>query len=195
MFSSCDDGGGGDNAAYRLKWTGPDSATAQELFLKQGKDRPWANQHEFPTVFGKYWFASGPGASVLFDATTGEKVGLFKCQVNFPVVAGHYLIGMAEYPGPANRGRSDNKAMARFVVVDVQDPANPKVVSDKNWLGFAEPPSDIFIEQYYKDIDPFQFVGTYAGAVSQFMRMGCPVAVGKRLLIQTPAFLYCIGEK
>jgi hypothetical protein len=148
-------------------------------------------------VFGKYWFKSwgGDGGS-LYDATTGKMVGSLKSMgVNFPVVAGHYLIGMAEYPGPANRGRSDNKAMARFVVVDVQDPANPKLVSDKNWLGFAEPPSDIFIEQYYKDLDPFQFVGCYAGAVSQFMRMGCPVAVGKRLLIQTPAFIYCIGER
>ncbi len=37
------------------------------------------------------------------------------------------------------------------------------------------------------------FAGCFAGAASQFMRMGCPVAVGKRLLIQTPAFLYCIG--
>jgi hypothetical protein len=94
-----------------------------------------------------------------------------------------------------HRGRSDNKAMARFVIVDVKDPANPKMVSDKNWLGFAEPPSDIFIEQYYKDIDPFQFVGCYAGAVSQFLRMGGMVPVGNRLLIQTSAFLYCIGVK
>ena len=37
--------------------------------------------------------------------------------------------------------------------------------------------------------------GCYAGAASHFMRMGGPVPVGKRLLIQTPAFLYCIGEK
>ena len=93
------------------------------------------------------------------------------------------------------RERSDNKAMARFVVVDAKDPTSPKVVSDKNLLGFAEPPSDIFIEQYYKDIDPFQFVGCYAGAVSHFMRMGGMVPVGNRLLIQTPAFLYCIGEE
>ncbi len=195
MFSSTSDRGGGNNAAYRLKWTGPDSATTQELFLKQGKDRPWANQAQFPTVFDKYWLSSGPGASIWYDATTGERVGLFKCEVYFPVVAGHYLIGMAEHTGSENRGRSDNKAMARFVIVDVKDPANPKMVSDKNWLGFAEPPSDIFIEQYYKDIDPFQFVGCYAGAVSQFMRMGGPIAVGKRLLIPTPAFMYCIGEK
>jgi hypothetical protein len=113
----------------------------------------------------------------------------------FPVVAGHYLIGMAEGTGANGRGRSDNKAMARFVVVDVKDPANPKVVSDKNLLGFAEPPSDIYIEQYYKDFDPFLFVGCYKGAASNFSRMGCPVPVGNKLLIQTPTFLYCIGEK
>jgi hypothetical protein len=197
MFSSASDRGGGDNAAYRLQWSGPDSVTVQELFLKQGKGRPWANQHEFPTVFGKYWFRNwGGDGGVLYDATTGNVVGSLRSMgVYFPVVAGHYMIGMAEHTGPAGRERSDNKAMARFLIVDVKDPANPKMVSDKNWLGFAEPPSDIFIEQYYKDIDPFQFVGCYAGAVSQFMRMGGPVPVGKRLLIQTPAFLYCIGEK
>ena len=192
MFSSTDDRGGGANGAYRLQWTGPGSVTTQELFLKQDrKDKIWYNQAEFPTVFGKYWLYR----SSLFDATTGERVGQFGGGMSFPVVAGHYLIGMAEHTGPSGRGRSDNKAMARFVVVDVKDPANPKVVSDKNWLGFAEPPSDIFIEQYYKDIDPFQFVGSYHGAASNFMRMGCPVAVGNKLLIQTSAFLYCIGEK
>jgi hypothetical protein len=196
MFASTDDGGGGDNGAYRLQWTGPDSVTAQELFLfKERKDKIWYNQAEFPTVFGKYWFKGwgGDGGS-LYDATTGKVVGSLKSMgLNFPVVAGHYLIGQAEGTGAGGRGRSDNKAMARFVVVDVQDPAKPKVVSDRNLLGFAEPPSDIFIEQYYKDFDPFQFVGCYAGAASNFSRMGCPVAVGKRLLIQTPAFLYCIG--
>jgi hypothetical protein len=140
-------------------------------------------------VFDKYWYSK----SALSDATTGMKVGSLTGALDFPVVAGHYLIGQAEGTGAGGRGRSDNKAMARFVVVDVQNPAKPKVVSDRNWLGFAEPPSDIFIEQYYKDFDPFQFVGCYAGAASNFSRMGCPVAVGKRLLIQTPAFLYCIG--
>ena len=194
MFTSASDTRGGDNSAYRLQWTGPDRVTAQSLFVttKEGGNRPWGNQHEFPTVFGKYWFYR----STLFDATTGEKVGALKCPpLEFPVVAGNYLIGMAEGTGSGGRGRGDNKAMARFVVVDVKDPANPKVVSDRNLLGFAEPPSDVFIEQYYKDIDPFQFVGSYAGAASNFSRMGCLVAIGKRLLLQTPAFLYCIGEK
>jgi hypothetical protein len=191
MFTSTHDRGGGENGAYRLQWTGPDSATAQQLFLKQDKkDKPWANQHEFPTVFGKYWFYRNS----LFDATTGEKVGDVKSPaLSFPSVAGHYLIGMTDYTEANGRGRSDNKAMARFVVVDVKDPANPKVVSDKNLLGFAEPPSDIYIEQYYRDFDPFIFVGGYRGAASNFSRMGCPVAVGNKLLIQTPAFLYCIG--
>jgi hypothetical protein len=198
MFTSCHDGGGGENGAYRLQWTGPDSVTAQELFLKkERKDKIWYGQLEFPTVFGKYWFkGNGGDGGCLYDATTGEKVGFLKTMgLSFPVVAGHYLIGMAEHTGPQGRGRTDNKAMARFVVVDVKDPANPKLVSDKNWLGFAEPPSDIYIEQYYNEIDPFQFVGSYAGAVSQFMRMGGMVPVGNRLLLQTPAFLYCIGEK
>ncbi len=193
MFTSASDIGGGDNAAYRLQWTGPDSVTAQQLFVttKDGKNRPWGNQHEFPTVFGKYWFYR----TSLFDATTGNKVSDVKSpSLSFPAVAGHYLIGVAEHTGPGHRD-SATKAIGRFVVADVQDPANPKVVSDKNLLGFAEPPSDIFIEQYYKDIDPFQFVGCYAGAVSHFMRMGGMVPVGKRLLLQTPAFLYCIGEK
>jgi hypothetical protein len=40
-----------------------------------------------------------------------------------------------------------------------------------------------------------EFAGCFAGAASQFMRMGGPVPAGERLLIQTPAFLYCIGEE
>jgi hypothetical protein len=41
MFASGSDTSGGENGAYRLQWTGPDSVTAQELFLKTGRQRPW----------------------------------------------------------------------------------------------------------------------------------------------------------
>jgi hypothetical protein len=72
----------------------------------------------------------------LFDATTGEKVGDVKSPaLSFPSVVGHYLIGMTEGTGANGRGRSDNKAMTQFVIVDVKDPANPNVVSDKKPAG------------------------------------------------------------
>jgi hypothetical protein len=39
------------------------------------------------------------------------------------------------------------------------------------------------------------FAGCYKGSASYFMLMGGPVPVGDKVLIQSSAFLYCIGEK
>ena len=193
MFSSTDDGGGGDNGAYRLKWTGPDSATAQQLFLKQDKkDKPWANQHEFPTVFGKYWFYRNS----LFDATTGEKVGEVKSPaLSFPSVAGTTLIGMINHTGDFRNNRDDRKAVATIVLVDISDPAKPKLLSDRNVLAYSDPPADLLVSEYLSEFDPLLFARGYGGTAGYVSHMGGPVPVGNRLLIQTSAFLYCIGEK
>jgi outer membrane protein assembly factor BamB len=196
MFSSADDGGGGDNAAYRLKWTGPDSVTMQQLFLttKEDKNRPWGNQHEFPTVFGKYWLYSREGNDVT-DAFTGDKVGRFDGKMSFSAVAGTTLIGINNHTGDFRNQRDDRKAVATIVLVDISDPAKPKILSDRNVLAYADPPADLLVSEYLSEFDPLMFAYGYGGTAGYFSHMGGPVPVGNRLLIQSSAFLYCIGEK
>jgi hypothetical protein len=81
------------------------------------------------------------------------------------------------------------------VVIDLSDPAKPKVLSDRNLLGHKEPPADIIVKTYFPDFDPYEFTGSGQGTPSFFAAMGGPVPHGNRLLIQSSAFLYCIGEK
>ncbi len=195
MFSSCDDGGGGDNGAYRLKWTGPDSATTQELFLKKDhKEKPWFNQHELPTVFGKYWYYPHNRDGYLFDATTGEKVGSLSF-MTFSAVAGTTLIGINNHTGDYRNNRDDRKAVATIVMVDISDPAKPKLLSDRNVLAYSDPPADLLVSEYLSEFDPLLFAHGYGGTAGYFSHMSGPVPVGNRLLIQSTAFLYCIGEK
>ena len=194
MFSSASDRGGGENGAYRLKWTGPHSVTTQELFLKQGKERPWGNQHEFPTVFNKYWYYPYGRHGYLFDATTGEKVGSLG-SMSFPAVAGTTLIGINNHTGDYRNKRDDRRAVATIVLVDISDPAKPKVLSDRNVLAYADPPADLLISEYLSEFDPLLFAYGYGGTAGYVSHMGGPVPVGNKLLIQSSAFLYCIGEK
>jgi hypothetical protein len=194
MFSSASDRGGGENGAYRLQWTGPDSVTPQELFLKQGKERPWGGQHEFPTVFGNYWLYSREG-NYLTDAFTGDKVGQFGGGMSFSAVAGTTLIGINNHTGDFRNNRDDRKAVATIVLVDISDPAKPKVLSDRNLLAYSDPPADLLVSEYLSEFDPLLFAYGYGGTAGYFSHMGGPVPVGNRLLIQSSAWLYCIGEK
>ena len=54
-------------------------------------------------------------------------------------------------------------------------------------------PADIIVSTYFKDFNPMDFAGCYRGSASYFAMMGGPVPVGDKLLIQSSAFLYCIG--
>ena len=82
-----------------------------------------------------------------------------------------------------------------FSVVDIKDPAKPVVVARNNLLGYKEPAADIIVSTYFKGFDPFDFAGCYKGSASYFMMMGGPVPAGDKLLIQSSAFMYCIGHR
>jgi hypothetical protein len=93
------------------------------------------------------------------------------------------------------RPRDDRKAMLRYAVVDLSDRAKPTVVSDRNLLGYADPPADIIVKNYLSEFNPYDFAGCYHGSASYFALMGGPVPHGSRLYIQSSAYLYCIGAK
>jgi hypothetical protein len=171
--------------------------TAEKLFvlgLKGNKaERIFYNQHNFPTLSGTAWLYRDKW----FDVVTGRQVSQLPGGVkpDCAVMAGHYLIGLNDEAGPHGRKRDDNMALVRFTVVDMTDPAKPKLVSDRNYLGYKEPPADIIVQTYFKDFDPYAFAGCYRGTPSYVTEhMSGPVPHGNRLLVQTSAFLYCIGE-
>jgi hypothetical protein len=195
-WTSIADTGGGPSCCYRLKAVGADAVSAEEVYVL-GKDDKKARINYggagFPTMLGSLLVGGG----AVYDAGSGRKlstVGPFVTD-NGMVIAGRYLIGSPGDSSPWNRNRDDHKTMARFMVVDLSDPAKPKVVARNNLLGYADPPADIIVSTYFKDFDPNSFTGMGKGAASYFALMGGPVPHGNRLFIQSSAFLYCIGEK
>jgi hypothetical protein len=120
--------------------------------------------------------------------------------IEFGEIAGSYLIALQGDGGGGNsnggtRKRDDKKAITWFCVVDLTDPTKTKVVSDRNLLGYRDPPADFIIKKYFNEFDPYIVAGGYCGSAGHFAMMGGPVPHGDKLLIQSSAFLYCIGGK
>jgi hypothetical protein len=112
-----------------------------------------------------------------------------------PVVAGHYVILAVDHGDSGHRRRDDRKALGRFAVVDISDPRNPKLVSDRNLLAYKDPPADHIVKNYLSDFDPLDFAGCYWGSAAYFTeQLGGVVPHGSRLYIQSSAYLYCIGD-
>ena len=128
----------------------------------------------------------------LSDATTGEKVGSLR-RLSFTAVAGTTLIGINNHTGDFRNQRDDGKAVATVTMVDISDPTKPKVLSDRNVLAYADPPVDLLVSEYLSEFDPLLFAYGYGGTAGYVSHMAGPVPVGNKLLIQTTAFLYCIG--
>jgi hypothetical protein len=195
-WCSIHDRGGGPNCSYHLKLEGADTLVAEKVFVFEGKERVFGQQ-EFPTVTGTVWLCPGDSrGSVLRDGTAGALISKVPAASSIGVVAGHYLIISAgDDNDPWARKRDDRMASGSFTVIDIKDPAKPVVVSKNNLLGYKEPPADLIVSTYFKNFDPFDFAGCYRGSASYFMMMGGPVPAGDKLLIQSSAFMYCIGHR
>jgi hypothetical protein len=132
----------------------------------------------------------------MVDVTTGTVISKLPVAHSYGVVAGHYLITLAAGDNdPNGRCRDDRMATGSFSVIDLKDPAKPVVVAKNNLLGYKEPAADLIVSTYFKGFDPFDFAGCYRGSASYFMQMGGPVPAGDKLLIQSSAFMYCIGHR
>ena len=133
---------------------------------------------------------------------TGAKVGQIAGGLgSSTVVAGKYLITQERSDtdgGSAlhNRNRADRKALSGFRVIDISDPAKPRQVNTRrNLLGYSNPPADYVVKNYLAEFDPLFFAGCYRGTPAYFgTDLGGVVPHGNKLLIQSTAYLYCIGE-
>jgi hypothetical protein len=185
----------GPACSYRLRLDDAGALVAEEVFVKEGIRNP-----NFLTVTGTIMLNNNR----LFDATTGEVISTLPGRVgDIGVVAGHHLITLATqrtWQGDANnspysRPRDDRMILSSFMVIDIKDPAKPVVVAKNNLLGYKDPAADIIVSTYFKEFDPYDFAGCYKGSAGYFMMMSGPVPAGNKLLIQSSAFMYCIGEK
>jgi outer membrane protein assembly factor BamB len=185
------DSGKYSNCVFRLAFTGPETVSGTIL-------------HGFPkgTVTGGHFLTGLPGMflgnseyeATLFSLADGKPVGIIPGKFNHDlgtVVAGKYLI----LANGSDRLGADKKRMVCYTVVDIGDPAKPKIVSENNLLGYDDPTADIILRTYFKELDPFQFMGCYLGVAGYVHEMGGPVPHGNKMLIQTSAYMYCIGEK
>ena len=185
------------SACYRIKMTGPDSATG-ELVYELEKD--CMIHMNLPTATDTHIFAQRGG---IYDRKTGAKVGVIPGGLGAgTVIAGQYLITQegSDTDGShvlRNRPRADRKALCGFRVIDISDPAKPRQVNTRrNLLGYADPPADYVVKNYLAEFDPLLFAGCYRGTPSYFgTDLAGVVPHGNKVLIQSSAFLYCIGEK
>jgi outer membrane protein assembly factor BamB len=191
---------GGPDMAFRVRMTGPDTAAGEVVWSHTGKEPRVLRYGGFPTQLGDYL---RNGYELICDVRDGSRVASLE-RVRWSddaagVLAGRHLIFWTEAnPGsnsPYRNAAAQPEAMLRFHIFDLSDPKNPKPVANNNLIGFKEPPADLVVRTYLKEFDPYGFMGCYKGTASYCAMMGGPVAVGNKLLIQTSAFLYCIGEK
>jgi outer membrane protein assembly factor BamB len=97
---------------------------------------------------------------------------------------------------PFNRVREDFAVTAEFAVIDLKDPAKPRVITRNNLLGGDDLPADVIFDTYLKGFDKKVNIGCYRGICAWFgCRVGGVVPKGSRLYIQSSVGMYCIGEK
>jgi hypothetical protein len=81
-----------------------------------------------------------------------------------------------------------------FLVLDLSEIEQPRLLSERNVLSFVETPSDHVIQTYLSAWDPMLFAWCYYGSTSQFGKnIGGMVGHGERIYIKSAAFLYGIG--
>jgi len=185
------------SAFYRLKMTGPDTATGTLLYECE---KDILKSMGLPTATDTHFFTMNGG---VYDRANGAKVGKmpFRELGSGTAIAGKYLITQEtsdrDGSGPWGRKRDDRKTFCGFSVVDISDPKNPRLVNKtRNLLGYKDPPADIIINNYLLEFGPYDFCGCYSGSASYFgTDMTGVVPHGNRLLIQSSAYLYCIGGK
>jgi hypothetical protein len=90
-------------------------------------------------------------------------------------------------------------ALEVFDVLDLSDPAKPKVVQEGNLLGGAEMAKDI-ADKWFPGFDTPELkrfaLGCYRGISGEFgVRTSGVTAHDSRLYIKSNTHLYCIGEK
>jgi hypothetical protein len=212
IWTSTSDTAGGPTCCYRLKVVNADAVSAEKVYVLGETDkaaRIFYSQGEFPTMLGDLWFYDKERSRIkLYDTTTGREasspIGKGTEAQSDPgsVMAGRHLIALGDSGGGRSGGnsawdrpRDDRKAMVRFVVVDLTDLSKPRVLSNRNLLGYKDPPADFILRDYLSAFDPIDFCGMNHASASYFSMMGGPVPHGSRLLIQSSAYLYCIGEK
>jgi outer membrane protein assembly factor BamB len=188
---------GGPDMALRVRMTGPDTAAGEVVWSHTGKEPRILRYRGFPTQLGDY-LLNGFAADqqVICDVRDGSQVASLGRVRWFEdasgVVAGRHLIFWTE-ANSGGRTAAQPDAMLRFQIFDLSDPKNPKPVANNNLIGFKDPPADLVVRTYLKEFDPYGFTGVYSGTASYCAMMGGPVPVGNKLIIQTSAFLYCIG--
>ncbi|MFP4107243.1 MAG: PQQ-binding-like beta-propeller repeat protein [Phycisphaerae bacterium] len=135
----------------------------------------------------------------IVDPATGKMVAKYPIRGDSVIIAGRFAISGSPGMGTGfvKRGRVDGWATMNFSVIDISDPARPKVVSTDNLLVSRELPADLSFDRFLTPhgLDKKPIAGAYTTILAHF---GCansgPVPHGNRLFIQSATHLYCIGK-
>jgi hypothetical protein len=189
------DGRAPDPVAFAVRLTGRDSVEVKP----QGAGSLMRGDDVLPTTMGSYYLAGYRKKPVLVDVPALKVHPLPRGFIEVSTCLGQYLIGRTGGPGMADCGsgrvRADAMSLERFAVVDVGDVQRPRILSERNLLGYTEAPRDHIIETYLTAwTNRLDFAKGYHGAPSYFgTDMSGVVGHGERIYMKSAAFLYCIG--
>jgi hypothetical protein len=144
----------------------------------------------------------------LYDPTTGEPVAKLEefpgCSGVGPILAGRYVIGIGNAGPNYGRGREDEQIVVDCPVVDLADPAHPKVITGRNLLGGLNKPHVRYMEKHtpelyargwFAALDVETKHGTWGmETIPSQWGYASPTASGNRLFIRSCSHLYCIGD-
>jgi len=192
-------GANGPSVAYRFRLTSSDTVVAEPLYQvldPKYKDKGPIGTDEMILTTDQ-WFLRCPCLYATKDGTIICNANIGGSRGGGAIGAGSKIILNLGSDGNVENGRvrPDRKALGRYAVVDAGDPTIPRVLSDRNFLGYRDPPADVILRDYLSEFDPLGFAACYAGAMAHFSaEMGGPIPCGERLLLQSTAYLYCLGH-
>ena len=174
---------------WQLKVTGPDQveAVARPAMPFSNSHGPFAISDQVLVMAGK-----------LIDPATAQVLGAVPAGTTS--IVGKYLVIAGDLNNANGRDRQDRLCLAKFTIVDIANPAQPKVVSKDNYLGSSAMPVDIadtYFPGVVKNPDLKALtLGGYHGVASGFgVMLSGVTAHGNRLYILSQSHLYCMGEK
>jgi hypothetical protein len=158
---------------------------------------PFSNSHGPFALSDRVLVLGGKGGQRLLDPRTGREIGTVPGGT--ASIAGSRLILATNLVGGNGREREDQMCLASFAVVDVSDPAQPRVLAKQSLLGSAAAPVDV-ADACFPEVarDPklkLLTIGGYHGVAGEFgVRLGGVTCHGSRLYILSNTHLYCIAE-
>lgn len=190
---------------FRLVAPSRDEVTLEQVADLETPDKKSPFPQGVVTLTADGIAMDGSGGSFrTWNVRTGKQLGSLKLPMR-SICAGTAIgplwltvAGGTNFPGNSHYGRQlpDGSAAGQFAVVDISDPKQPRLLTDRNVLGSPDLPNDLIYDQYMTEIGPkHHFMGCYNGIAGWWgLRNSGVAACGNRMFLQSATHVYCLGD-